>query len=155
MDLATFRTNKSLENEGAWTHLAGNARVKLARIGNRRYRELLQTKLKPHRRAIRAGTMPEEVTEALMTEVVVETVLLDWENVELNGEAVPFSRPAALDILSDPEMKDLRDMIVELAGDMELYRAKDLEEAEKNSGTSSRGKSSGAKSSTSSPPSPS
>lgn len=155
MDIATFRTNKSLENEGAWTDLAGDARVKLARIGNRRYRDMLQAKLKPHRRAIRAGTLSDEVTEALMTEVIVETVLLDWENIELNGVVVPFSRDAALDILGDPEMKDLRNMIVELAGDMELYRAKDLEEAEKNSAASSPGKSSGGKNSTSSPPSPS
>lgn len=94
-------------------------------------RDLLQAKLKPHRRAIRSGTMPEEMTEALMTEVIAETVVLDWENVELKGETVPFSKKAALEILSDPEMKDLRDMIVVMAGDMELFRAEDLADAEK------------------------
>lgn len=155
MDLAKFRTDKSLEDEGVWNSIGGDARIKLARIGNRRYRDALQARLKPHRRAIRAGTLPEEVTEALMTEVIAETVIQDWKNVELNGEPVPFSPQAALDILSDPEMKDLRDMIVELASDMELYRARDLEEAEKNSVTSSRGKSNGAKGQASSPPSPS
>ena len=58
MDIATFRTDKSLEDQGAWTSIGGDARVKLARIGNRRYRDALQARLKPHRRAIRATRGP-------------------------------------------------------------------------------------------------
>ena len=149
MDIAKFRIDPAAEDEGVWTALGGDAEVRLARIGNRRYREALAARLKPYRRAIRAGSMPEEAIEKLVTEAVCETVLLDWRNLELDGEPVPYSPARALELLSDPAMRDLRDLVVELAGDMELYRARELEEAEKNSPRPSRGRSSGAKGSAS------
>ena len=131
MDLGKFRTDRAREDEGVWTDIGDGARLKLARIGNRRYRELVQRVFRPHRRALRSGTLPEETSEALMSDVIAETVLLGWDGLLLDGRPVPYAPERARAVLADPAMRDFRDMVVELAGDMEMYRQQDLEDAEK------------------------
>ncbi|EDP66831.1 hypothetical protein BAL199_17258 [alpha proteobacterium BAL199] len=151
MDLNRFKADTALEDEGVWSTVdaASGCRLRIARIGNRRYRETMARRLKPYRRALRAGTLDDQVTERITAEVLAETVLLDWERLERDGVAVAYSREAAAAILADPAYKDFRDLVVELASDQESYRERDLEDAEKNSVTSSAGNSTGAGASTS------
>ncbi|MEQ8396502.1 hypothetical protein [Thalassobaculum sp.] len=145
MDLNRFKADTALEDEGVWTTVdaATGCRLRIARIGNRRYRETMARRLKPYRRALRAGTLDDQVTERVTAEVLAETVLLDWERLERGGAAVAYSREAAAAILADPAYKDFRDLVVELASDQESYRERDIEDAEKNSATSSAGSSTG------------
>ena len=77
MDLSKFKADRTAEDEGVWVALDGDdsgARVKLARIGNRRYREAMQRRMKPFRRALRAGTLEEATAERVTAEVLAETV---------------------------------------------------------------------------------
>lgn len=148
MDIAKFRSDSRAEDEGLWVPLDGDggpdgARLKLARIGNRRYREAMQRRMKPYRRALRAGTLDEATAEAVTAEVLAETVLLDWRNLDLDGQRLAYSVETARRLLADPAFRDFRDLVVELAGDMEVYRAREIEDAEKNSGTSCTGGSTG------------
>jgi hypothetical protein len=76
-------------------------------------------------------------------------VLLDWQGLQRGGAPVAYSPREAAAILADPAYKDFRDLVVELAGDQEAYRERDLEDAEKNSATSSAGSSTGADASSS------
>ena len=108
------------------------ASIKLARVGNPKYRELMQTRLKPFRRAMRAGTLPDDTLERVTTEVLADAVVLDWRNLLLDGEKIPYSRDATIRLLSDPDLRDFRDFIVEAASDIAHYREQDLEDAEKN-----------------------
>lgn len=146
MDLNRFKADTALEDEGVWTTVdaASGCRLKIARIGNRRYREAMARRLKPYRRALRAGTLDDQVTERITAEVLAETVLLDWRGLECSGVAVVYGREAAAAILADPAYKDFRDLVVELASDQEAYRERDLEDAEKNSETSCAGSTTGA-----------
>lgn len=147
MDLSRFKADRSAEDDGVWVALDGSdaASVKLARIGNRRYREAMQRRMKPYRRALRAGTLDEATAERITAEVLAETVLLDWRDLTLDGKALTYSSENARDVLNDPALRDFRDLIVEMASDIELYRQQDREEAEKNSPPSSAGTSPGAK----------
>ncbi|MFX4220699.1 MAG: hypothetical protein ACMVO3_06715 [Thalassobaculum sp.] len=146
MDLSRFKTDTALEDEGVWTTIdaASDAEIRIARIGNRRYRETMAKRLKPYRRALRAGTLDDSVTERLTAEVLAETVLLDWRGLTVDGAPLPYSRETARDLLLDPAYRDFRDLVVELAGELDLYRERDLEDAEKNLATSSAGTSTGA-----------
>ena len=66
MDLSKFKADRTAEDEGVWVALDGDdngAQIKLARIGNRRYREAMQRRMKPYRRALRAGTLDETTAE--------------------------------------------------------------------------------------------
>ncbi len=135
MDLSAFRTSRRRELEGTWVPLDGaedGASIKLARVGNPKYRELMQTRLKPFRRAMRAGTLPDDTLERVTTEVLADSVVLDWRNLLLDGEKIPYSRDATIRLLSDPDLRDFRDFIVEAASDIAHYREQDLEDAEKN-----------------------
>ena len=149
MDFNSFKTDLGREDGGVWVDLDATARVKIARTGNSRYRDLLRAKLKPHRRAIQAETLSDDIADRLLAEVMAETVLLDWQGLTENGEPVAYSTAKARELLSDPALKDFRELIGQLAGDMELFREQDLAAAEKNSPKSSAGKSSGATKSTS------
>lgn len=151
MDLTRFKADPQLEDEGVWTSIdAGTgARIKIARIGNRRYREAMTKRLKPYRRALRNGTLDERVTEQITAEVLAETVLLDWQGLTDGGTPLAYSAEAARTLLCDTRFKDFRDLVVEMASDLELYRQQDLKDAEKNFGTSSDGSWSGEAGSTS------
>lgn len=151
MDLNRFKADTTLEDEGVWVPIDtdGGAELKVARIGNRRYRETMARRLKPYRRAIRAGTLDDSVTERITAEVLAETVLLDWRGLERDGQNLPYSASTAAELLKDAGYKDFRDLIVEMASDLENYRERDLEEAEKNSRTTSAGNSTGRGKSTS------
>lgn len=135
MDLTRFKADPVLEDEGVWTSVdAGTeASIKIARIGNRRYREAMTRRLKPFRRALRNGTLDEKVTEKITAEVLAETILLDWKGLTQNGVPLSYSPEAAKELLCDNRFKDFRDLVVELAGDLELYRQQDIEDAEKTS----------------------
>ncbi|NQW12223.1 MAG: hypothetical protein HQ481_20345 [Alphaproteobacteria bacterium] len=145
MDLNRFKADTTLEDEGVWTPIDadGGAELKVARIGNRRYRETMARRLKPYRRALRAGTLDDSVTERITAEVLAETVLLDWRRLERDGEELVYSPAVAVELMKDAAYKDFRDLVVEMASDLENYRQRDLEEAEKNSSTSSAGSSTG------------
>ncbi|WP_420562609.1 hypothetical protein [Thalassobaculum sp.] len=151
MDLSRFKTDTAREDEGVWTTIdaSSDAQIRLARIGNRRYREAMARRLKPYRRALRAGTLDESVTERITAEVLAETVLLDWRGLTDGAAPLAYSRETARDLLLNPAYRDFRDLVVELAGELDLYRERDLEEAEKNSATSCDGSSTGATGSTS------
>lgn len=151
MDLSRFKTDTAREDEGVWTTIdaSSDAQIRLARIGNRRYREAMARRLKPYRRALRAGTLDESVTERITAEVLAETVLLDWRGLTADDAPLPYSRETARDLLLNPAYRDFRDLVVELAGELDLYRERDLQEAEKNSATSCDGSSTGVTGSTS------
>jgi len=154
MDLCRFKSDRSAEDDGVWVALDGSAAgdgasVKLARIGNRRYREAMQRRMKPYRRALRAGTLEDATAERITAEVLAETVLLDWRDLELDGTPLAYSPERARELLLDPALRDFRDLIVEMASDIELYRQQEQEEAEKNLPPSSAGTSPGARSKTS------
>lgn len=75
-----FETDKDLEVDGIWIDY-GDFRVKIGRAGgaNKRYLSYADTKTKPFRRAIAAGTMPEERSRGLLYDIFAKTIVLDWQ----------------------------------------------------------------------------
>lgn len=75
-----FETDSNLETSGIWIDY-GDFRVQIARAGgaNKRYLSYAEAKTKPFRRAIQAGTMPEERSRALLYDIYAKTVVLDWQ----------------------------------------------------------------------------
>lgn len=130
MDLSKFKTDQSLEQEGAWVNIDESSRVLIARMGSERYKDMLQRKTKPYRHAIRTNTLPDEVFEKILIEVIAHTILLGWENVDDEGQPVLYSPDNAKRLLS--KYKDFRDLVVGFAQDSALFRKEELEEAAKN-----------------------
>lgn len=132
MDIGRFRTDLDREVEGVWVDIGKGAKLKIARIGNPKYKEVFSEQAKPYRRQIRSGNLSDEVAERILAKSLAETVLLDWEGLEENGEPLPYSKKAALDLLTNPQYKDFRDLVAELGNEAELFHQKEEEEAEGN-----------------------
>lgn len=138
MDLRKrFATDPELELNGVWVEIGQGARVKVARTNNKRYTERMQALMRPHRRQLRMGQLDDEVFDAILIRVVAETVLLDWENLEDGGKPIPYNTENAMRLMT--EFPDFRNVVAEIAQEMETFRAVELADAEKNSERSSSG----------------
>jgi len=133
-----FLVDSKKEIEGVWFDDFGEGvRIKLARIGNAEYQKELTRLQRPHRRAIRRGTLSDAISESILNKVVAKTIVLDWEGLAEDGVEIPYSYENCLRILNT--YKDFRDQIVEIASEMDYFRAELDEEAEGNSESSSSG----------------
>jgi len=126
-----FGTDAKKEQEGVWRDdIAEDIKIKIARIGNPNYQKKFQTLSKPHRRAIRRGTLSDDVAEKLLIQCLAETIVLDWKNIEVNGKPFPYSVENAIKLLTD--LPELRNTINDIANELEGYQAEDEEEAVEN-----------------------
>lgn len=75
-----FETDPKLEQEGIWIDY-GDFRVLVARAGgaNKRYLSYAETKTKPFRRAMEAGTMDEKRAQGLLYDIFSKTIVLNWQ----------------------------------------------------------------------------
>lgn len=102
MDLKKTLTNPKAEKEGIWITLE-DARLKVARMQNPAALAAFQEKTRLLR-----GKISEEKQKELMTEIMSVHILLDWENINIGGEALPYSQENAFRILNDfPEVRRL------------------------------------------------
>ena len=125
-----FGTNKNAEIEGIWQDIGDGVSLLIARIGNPQYQKEFQKIAKPHRRALRRGTLSDEVAEKLLIKAMAKNILLDWKGLEEDGEPIPYSYENAVRILT--EYKDLRDYVSDMANEIDAFKLEDDEEAEKN-----------------------
>lgn len=75
-----FETDSVLESDGIWIDY-GDFRVQIGRAGgaNKKYLSYAEAKTKPFRRAIQAGTMPEDRSRALLYDIYARTVIFNWQ----------------------------------------------------------------------------
>lgn len=147
MDFAEFATDTVAEIEGKWFPLK-DAKLKLARTGNPRYREKLRVELNIHQEAISKGLLDLELNDAVMIDVLVDTILLDWKGFTEGGKDVPYTKAKAREMLT--RFRDFREFVAATADKMENFRTVTQETTKGNSKPASSGTSDGATSSTSS-----
>jgi hypothetical protein len=126
-----FGTSRELETDGVWVDLGDGSKIKVARIGNSRYNEVFQKLIAPFRRQVRMGNIPNEVADEILVKAMARTVLLDWEGIAEDGKAVPFSVENAYRLMK--EYPDFRNVVSEVAQEMETFKEIDTEDATKNS----------------------
>ena len=127
MDLSNLKTDTALTEDGAWIDIDTTTRIKVARYGNKKFKERLRRLMKPYSRMIDQGTMPDDKADELLVDAMANSILLDWEGLELNGEKVQYSIDQAKAFLSDPELQDFRELVVSLSNDLEAFRQKEIE----------------------------
>src|SRR5687767_1596968 len=120
IDISKFRTDPNLESEGVWVPIGEGARIKIARSGNAKGAELFERLTDPPdiKLAIRAGTLSVEKLNEIMTEVLSQAVLLDWEGITENGKLLPYTKENAKRILA---IKDFRKLVLDLSQEQELF----------------------------------
>lgn len=83
----TFETDDNLEKNGVWLDY-GDFRVKIASAGqgNKSYVRYAEKKLKPVRRAMEAGSLSNERSVSIMSDIYAKTIVLDWQVRNENDE---------------------------------------------------------------------
>jgi len=121
-----FATDENLENNGAWHDIGGDAKLLVARGGNRKYVKLLTKLVEQNKRILDGGGEAADAkSDEIMTTVIADTLLLGWEGVIYKGKELTYSGDNVKLVLG---MKEFRKLVAKLADDQEAYRVR--EEAE-------------------------
>jgi hypothetical protein len=138
-----FKTDEKLEKEGILVDFGVNQRTdkpirfRIARAGgsNITFAKAMEKATRPHKRALHLGTLSNDVAEKIYREVFIDTVLLDWEEVDgSDGQPLPFTRENAVKLFTD--LPDLFAQLREDAGNAALFLAEVREADLGNSGRS-------------------
>ncbi len=136
MRLRDMAIDPNAIEQGEWVgDLPGleGVRVLVRGIGNAEYRRLntkLMRKVSPQESV--AGLSPER-SDAIMTQLLAETVLLGWEGIEDDdGQPLVYSRETATRLLGDPAMRRFRDAVSFAATTVGERRAEQQEADAKN-----------------------
>lgn len=138
-DLNQYRTSEDLENNGVWKDLGNGARIKIARLGNAEFNKMFSELVAPY--AETGAKVPPEVQKDISVKCLARTVLLGWEGVYDGDDPVDYSYDNAVRVLT--ELKDFRELVIRLAGDMDAFKEKKDKELVGNSESASDGSSSG------------
>lgn len=134
--LKSLRVDPAAEAEGVFLEYVSGFRLRIASTATRKFRDAMEAAMLPYRELIRADVgkdkehrkFTEQMRADLLREVVAVHVLIGWEGLEDDeGQPVPYSKAAALALLSDPGMHRLLTWIEAAAANEDVYRAERLE----------------------------
>lgn len=126
----TFKTDETLENEGAWVDIGEGCELLIARVGNKAYQKMFQKLTQPHRKLIQRNKLDPQILEDLGIQCFARTILLGWRGLKEDGNEVEYSVDAAQRLLT--EYKDFRELVAELANEAATFREELDEEDVKN-----------------------
>lgn len=117
-----FKTNKVLESSGVWFDISEEIGFLISRFGssNQKAKALTAKYYKPYAALVQNGGMPEEKSTEISLRVFVESCMIDWKGIQIDGVEVPFSHEAALKLLK--EMPDLADTLMTHASNSANYK---------------------------------
>ena len=121
--LSLVKTDPEREIDGVWVTYELDIELKIARIGNTAFDDLVRTLSEPHLKGIRNKRLKPEQLEAITKKAAAETLLVDWKNIEgEDGKKIKYSSKKALEFFDDPTLSDMYKFVVITANEAELYR---------------------------------
>lgn len=142
-----YETDSDLEKDGVWFENE-DYRIKIAHAGgsNKKYATYFESKTKPLRRAITAGTLDPKRGEAILHDVYAHTIVKAWEiseEVDKDGKQIwksgihkkgggilPFNVENVMETFR--LLPKLFADIQQFSEGITMYRKEDLEEEAKN-----------------------
>jgi len=117
-----FGTDKDLEEEGKWFDIGGEARIRVARFGNKKHKKTLDKLRAPYKPVLlRGGDIPEDANDEIIKRSLSEAVLVDWEGlIDEKGNPIPYTPDAAYQAFC--QYSDFLDLVSRLALDANQYR---------------------------------
>lgn len=125
----TYAVDETKELNGTWMPL-GDSKFLVARAGNKAYVKMLGKEVERNQKALDAkDDAADALSDRIMIDVLVQTVLLGWENVSYQGKPLEYSKENAKMILAH---KEFRREIMKLSDDFNAFKAAKEEEEVKN-----------------------
>jgi hypothetical protein len=118
-----FKTSDSMETTGIWMTVSEDVGFLVKRFGGYntpKVKAATAKYYKPYARLIENGTIAPEKEKEIMTKIFVESSLMDWKGIEIDGKPAPFSKEVATEfLLSLPE---LAESLLSYASDSKNYK---------------------------------
>lgn len=129
---AEYETDIDLETSGVWVRdIRPGIHVKLARLGNPKYRAIYQRRARPYRGQIDRNALSPEMANELVVYAVARAVLLDWENVtDREGNKLENTVENKEKLLAD--LPDFREDVLFASREAETFKRQETEGSEKN-----------------------
>ena len=127
MELADISVNIEKLEQGDWVDQIpgmGDARLKVRGIGNADYnalQERLVAAVPPSQR-IEGRPVESEITR-IVDECLIETVLIDWDSIFVNGQPVAYSKGLARRLITHPSLKRFRNAVAWAGAQMASQKA--------------------------------
>lgn len=134
-DINSLKTSEDLENKGVWRDLGNGAKVLIARLGNEAFKTKFNELVQPYTET--GMKVPTDVQLEITVKCMSTTMLLGWEGIYDGEEELPYSVENAARVLT--EIKDFRELILKLSGDLDSYKEKADKALEGNSESASDG----------------
>ena len=118
-----FKNDKGLEESGIWLKLSEETGFLVRRFGgynSQKVKSALAKHYKPYARLVENGTLDPIKEKEIMIKVFVESCLIDWKGVEIDGVETPFSMEIAVKFFT--ALPELSETIVNYASDSKNYR---------------------------------
>ncbi len=104
-----FKTNEAFEKDGVWFDIAKDVgfRCKPFKPSNPQVKAAFAAHYKPYALQIEKGTLSQEIEREIQIKMFVQSCLVDWRGVEIDGQPAPFDKKVATEFLMGlPELFD-------------------------------------------------
>ena len=129
--LQAFGSDPAASIDGVWVSISdregSTGRLKIARMWNPRFKEGFRKFTDQFSNASGGAEASDNEADEIMIKTLAETILIDWENVEVAGKPYKYSVENAVKLLSDPRLRDFRDRVAQEAAKFSNFRLKNLE----------------------------
>lgn len=118
-----FKNDKNSESGGIWMEVSEEIKFLVKRFGgfnSQPVKMALAKYYKPYARQVETGTLSADKEREIQNRVFVESCMLDWKGVQIDGQEVPFSKEEAVKLLNS--LPELADTLVNYANDPKNYR---------------------------------
>lgn len=126
MALKITNIDKSKETEGVWEDYCGVS-LKIARQNNPNFLKFLKDAAKKQGRRP-FHKLPKRKQSEILKEAIAETILVDWEDLIIQKEEIPYTPENALELINNDE--ECLNFITDVSMKMDNY----IQEAEEEVG---------------------
>lgn len=118
-----FKCDDKMEKDGIWYAISDTTKFLIRRFGGANAIEIkkaMAKHYKPYAHLVKNNTLSHDKEREILTKVFVESCMIDWTGVEIDGQITPYSKEVAIQFfLALPE---LCDVLREYASDSKNYR---------------------------------
>ena len=124
------------KEKGVWVPYELDIELKIARVGNAKFDELVRRLAEPTLKEQRAKAkkMAEDpLGDEIIMKAAAKHLLVDWKHIEdEEGKPIKYSAAKALELFQDPGLRDLYKFVMATSGESERYRMELDEESAGN-----------------------
>lgn len=117
-----FKTSAVIEKSGVWLDISEETGflVRPFNKNNPNIKSAMAVHFKPHQRQIEMGTLDPSKEAEINAKVFVNSCLIDWKGVEIDGVDTPFSKEVAIKFLVS--LPELFETLMSYAQDYKNYQ---------------------------------